>query len=220
LIRRGVVVTAAHCVANYGRREFYRNWRFVPGYRNGAAPFGVWSARVAVILTSYWNGTDGCAVFGVVCPNDVAVLLLNTIGGAYPGTNTGWYGYGWNGYGFAGALTQITQLGYPGCLDNALVMERNDSFGYVSIPLSRNTIIGSLMCEGSSGGPWLVNFGIPPRRTGTTPGFAADPNIVVGVSSWGYRNRAIKQMGASPFTNGNILPLVNTACRFAAVACR
>ena len=40
LIKRGIVVTAAHCVANYGQSQFYGGWRFVPGYRNGSAPFG------------------------------------------------------------------------------------------------------------------------------------------------------------------------------------
>lgn len=40
LIKKGLVVTAAHCVANFGARQFYSNWRFVPGYDNGAAPYG------------------------------------------------------------------------------------------------------------------------------------------------------------------------------------
>ena len=35
LIKRGLVVTAAHCVANYGKNEHYLNFEFVPAYDNG-----------------------------------------------------------------------------------------------------------------------------------------------------------------------------------------
>lgn len=209
LIKRGVVVTAAHCVANFGRSQFYTNWRFVPGYRNGIAPYGTFSVSQARVMTSYFNGTDPCAVRGVVCQNDVAVLALNS----NAGNSTGWYGYGWNGYGFTGGgLTHTSQIGYPVCLDNGGLMERNDSQGFRSASMSNNTIIGSLMCGGSSGGPWVVNLGLRPSLTGTTPGTAPDANIVVGVTSWGYVSSAPKEQGASPFTSGNIVPLVNSQC--------
>src|SRR4029434_8739657 len=79
--------------------------------------------------------------------------------GDYPGTATGWYGYGWNGFGFtANGLTQITQIGYTVCLDSGFLMERNDSFGFQSVSSANNTIIGSLMCSGASGGAWVGNF--------------------------------------------------------------
>lgn len=220
LITRGVVVTAAHCVANFGQQQFYANWQFVPGYRDGIAPYSIWSVAAAYILTAYYDGTDPCAVAGIVCQDDVAVLLLNAQTAGYPGTATGWYGYGWDGYGFTGGgLTHITQIGYPGCLDNGLLMERTDSYGYVSPSDSSNTIIGSLMCGGSSGGPWLVNFGLRPTLTGTTLGVYPDPNIVVGVTSWGYIDSSPKEQGASPFTSSNIVPLVNAACTAAPAAC-
>jgi hypothetical protein len=90
LISRGVVVTAAHCVADFGQQQFYSGWQFVPGYQNGSAPFGVWSVRQAIVLASYLDGTDPCADAGIVCQDDVAVLLLNTSSsGDYPGTATG-----------------------------------------------------------------------------------------------------------------------------------
>jgi V8-like Glu-specific endopeptidase len=220
LIKRGVVVTAAHCVANFGQSQFYTNWQFVPGYRNGKAPYGTWTVQTAWVPTAYYNGTDACAVAGVVCQDDVAVLVLTASAtGKYPGTSTGWYGYGWNGYGFTGGLTQITQLGYPVCLDNGFYMERNDSYGFTSSGNSNNTLIGSLMCGGSSGGPWLVNLGLRPSLTGTSAGTAPDPNVVVGVTSWGYTSTSPKQQGASPFTSNNIVPLVNSACTGVPAAC-
>jgi V8-like Glu-specific endopeptidase len=221
LIARGVVVTAAHCVAAFGQGQFYANWHFVPGYRNGDAPYGVWTVRAVHVLPAWLTGTDPCAVAGVTCQNDVAVLLLNASAtGDYPGTATGWYGLGWDSFGFtANGLTQITQLGYPAGLDNAAYMERNDAFGYRSPSDSDNTIIGSLMTIGASGGPWLVNFGIRPVLTGTTAGANPTPNVVVGVASWLSRDDSRKEWGASPFLSSNIVPLVIEACTAVPAAC-
>jgi hypothetical protein len=221
LIKRGLVVTAAHCVALWGTSsQWYHNWQFTPGYRSGVAPYGIWTVSQARVKTAYHNGTDGCAVPGVVCPDDVAILTLNTdSSGNYAGTYTGWYGYGWNGYGFVNGLTHITQIGYPACLDNGLLMERNDSQGFVSEADSSNTIIGTLMRNGSSGGPWVNNFGVRPTLTGTSSGSAAGPNIVVGVTSWLYTDDAVKQEGASPFTSDNVASMVTTACTATPAAC-
>ena len=98
-------------------------------------------------------------------------------------------------------------------------MEVNNSYGYISSSLSYNIIIGSLMCGGSSGGPWLVNFGIRPGLTGTTQGSSANPNVVVGVTSWGYDSTSPKEQGASIFLSSNIVPLVNFVCTAVPAAC-
>lgn len=219
LVKRGVVVTAAHCLADFGG-SFYTNWRFVPAYNNGAAPFGTWTAANAFVMTSYLNGTDSCAVSGVVCQNDVGVIVLRPQSGAYAGARTGWLGYGWNGFGFNPSnLALISQLGYPVALDGGKLMERTDSQAYVDGSLSNNSVIGSLQTGGSSGGPWPVNLGLAPALNGTSFGAEATHNVVVGVTSWGYVSTAIKEQGASPFTSGNIVPLVNAACAFAPAAC-
>ncbi len=221
MVTRGVVITAAHCVANFGQQQFYSNWQFVPGYRNGDAPFGVWTANAAAVLTAYYDGSDPCAVAGIVCMDDVAVILVNAApDGTYAGDSAGFLGYGWDGYGFTqSGMTEITQLGYPVCLDNGVLMERNDSNGFTSAANSNNTIIGSLMCGGSSGGPWVVNLGLRPSLTGTSSGTAPDPNIVVGVTSWGYVSNDPKEQGAAPFTSNNALALVNFACGIDPAAC-
>ncbi len=65
LIKRGVIVTAAHCVANYGKKQFYTNWRFVPAYYNGLAPYGAWSVNGRWVTSSYYNGTDTCSTPGI-----------------------------------------------------------------------------------------------------------------------------------------------------------
>jgi V8-like Glu-specific endopeptidase len=222
LIARGIVVTAAHCVANFGQGQLYANWQYVPAYNNGAAPFGVSTAKSAMVLSSYLDGSDPCAQPGVVCQDDVAVITLNPLNGTYVGTNTGWLGLATDGYGFTGAeITQVTQLGYPDALDSGALMERNDSQGHVDGNLSNNTIIGSLMTEGSSGGPWVLNLGIPPSLAGTAFGQAAIHNLVAGVTSFGFPVPDDgKLQGASPFTSGNVLALFQEACTATPAACQ
>ena len=218
LIKKGIIVTAAHCVAGYGSRSFYSNWLFVPAKNDRFtpnAPYGVYSVSRAVVMTSWLNGTDGC---NVVCPHDVAVLVAAPVNGVYPGTRTGTLAYGWNNFGFTSFAglnaTQITQLGYPVGLGNGVSMQRTDSLGFTITDAGwfNNIQIGSRMGGGSSGGPWIINFGIDPSATPDLPGLGAQKNTVVAVTSWGYISPDPKVLGASPFTSNNIVPLVNTVC--------
>jgi V8-like Glu-specific endopeptidase len=220
LLAKGLVVTAAHCVADFGKNTFHTNYRFVPGYKSGSAPYGSWTAKAVYVLAAYANGTDSCAQSGVICKDDVALIVLNAQSGRYPGTNTGFYSYGFDGYGFtSNKLTEVTQIGYPACLDNGEIMERTDSQGATSASNSNNTLIGSLMCGGSSGGPWLVNFGRRPNLTGTTSGTYPLSNTVIGTTSWGSTATGPKNQGAAPFLSTNIKALVTGACGANAGAC-
>lgn len=226
LIKPGVVVTAAHCVAEFGENELHTNIRFIPAYNSGAAPFGEWTARKVYVLKAYLTGTDSCAVSGIVCRDDIAVFVVNPQSGDYPGDATGTFGYAINGFGFnTKNRALITQLGYPRALEGGEVQMRTDSQSLVDTSLSRNNIIGSLQTGGSSGGPWLVNFG--PAPTISEPGSVgfgqeATHNVVVGVTSWGYTNTSAsgpKQQGASPFITQNIETLVDRACSAYPAAC-
>lgn len=218
LIKKGIIVTAAHCVAGYGSGSFYSNWIFVPAKNDRFipnAPYGVYGVSNAAVMTSWIKGTDGC---NVVCPNDVALLVATPVNGVYPGTRTGTLGYGWNNFGFTSFAglnaTQITQLGYPVGLGNGTAMQRTDSLGFTITDAGwfNNIQIGSRQRGGSSGGPWIINFGIDPSATPDLPGIAAQKNTVVAVTSWGYISTDPKVQGASPFTSNNIVPLVNTFC--------
>lgn len=220
LIKRGLMVTAAHCVAGFGTNKTYAGHAFVPAYSSGSAPFGVWAASKIFVSASYLNGTSSCSVKGIVCSDDVAVIVLNPQSGTYPGTKTGWLGYGYDGAGYTNASAMITQIGYPVALDGGALMERTDSLGYVDSVNAKNTVIGSQMTGGSSGGPWMVNYGIAPTASSGAPfGNSATANMVIGVTSWGYTDVSIKEQGASPFTSANIGALVSTACTAVPAAC-
>ena len=220
LVAKGVIVTAAHCVADFGVGFFDATWSFAPGFYKGKAAQRPVQAAYIVAPGGYVAGTDTCAVTGIVCPNDIAVIVLKDQRSRYVGTKTGWYGVGYDGFGFTSAgTTQITLLGYPGGIDYGNEMLRTDSLGQTSAINSFNTLIGSQMDGGSSGGPWINNFGQAGDPNGVDTPYDAQSNIVVGVSSWGYTDGITDIMGASEFTSGNIIPLLNNACLQYPAAC-
>ena len=222
LIGPGIVITAAHCVSDYGKDKYFKSFEFVPAYSDGDAPFGVWTASKVYAPKNYLKGKSKCAVKGVVCDTDIAIIILKPQGNRYPGTSTGWYGWGTNGYSYTNdGLAQITQLGYPVSLNNGQEMMRTDSYGYVDNQSAGNTVIGSGQTGGSSGGPWLVNFGVAPDNSSENPD-GADPErmIVVGTTSWGFNDGGqMKQQGASFFAAKIVSDLVNKACKATPSAC-
>jgi V8-like Glu-specific endopeptidase len=179
VIGKNILITAAHCVHNYGKKAtgYASQVQFVPAqYSTGTTqttPYGTFNATKWRVLSPYYNGTDTCAQSGVVCNNDLATVVLAKNGsGQYVRDVTGSYAYGWNGYSyttfFSTTVVELTQLGYPVALDKGMDMERTDATGwYYSTTstgngkLMKNTQLGSAQTGGSSGGPWLVNFGRP-----------------------------------------------------------
>jgi hypothetical protein len=247
LIGKSLLVTAAHCVHNYGQGAagFATKVKFVPSKNNGGEPYGFFESSSFLIPTVYFNGTDTCSASspGVVCNNDIALIALgNNSSGQQAGNVAGYYGYGWNNFGYATPsasfqnafgnklFAAITQLGYPGSHDSGNAMQINTAYGaYVLSGNLKNTWLGSAMTGGSSGGPWLVNLGI--SAAGASYGSQATRNSVVGVTSWGYTDSSIKLQGASTFGQnvqfpaasygtrgaGNIAKLVFDACDNTAV---
>jgi hypothetical protein len=253
LIKKGVLITAAHCVHNYGQQAagWANEVRWYPAnYASTGGPWGYYQGVNWRIPTVYYNGTDTCqsGAIGIVCNNDIATVTLAPKSGVYAGNFLGgWYGYGWNGYSFITTpvfgnthVAQITQIGYPVAIDNGYQMLRGDSYGkYIASTGAngkqlRNTQLGSAMTGGSSGGPWLVNFGTQPVVTGSAHlGNAAVRNVVVGTTSWGYTSVGINVQGASWFGQnaefpnaaygthgaGNIGFMVNFTCTGAPAYC-
>ena|ERR1700761_291324 len=209
LIAPGLAVTAAHCVYEFGKNSqagWHTDIVFVPAQADSARPYGSWSVTREFIASSYYSGTDTCSQKAVVCNNDIAILVMTAQNGKLPGAAVGWYAYAWNGYSyvksFGGAsLAAITQLGYPEALDKGLRMERTDGIGsYWTSGNLKNTVLGSAQTGGSSGGPWLVNFGAKPAvAAGATLGSSSNANVVVGVTSWAYTKVGDNVQGASWF---------------------
>lgn len=227
LLRKGVLITAGHCVFDYGKKAasgqpvstapgWYKNFQWCPAKQDSSnGVYGCYTASNAGITSSYYNGTDTCQQSGVQCNNDIATLIVAPKNGVYAGTVLGTYPWAWNNYSFPTAtfinggyrFGQVAQLGYPEAIDNGYKMIRTDSVGlYYTSGDFRNIIIGSAQTGGSSGGPWLVNFGTTPSYgTGSSAG-SDDQTAVIGVTSWGYIDKALKQQGASYFGQNKEFP--------------
>ncbi len=221
LVKPGVLVTAAHCVFNYGQGSsgWYSNWTWCPANTTSAGgSYGCYAGVQPRILTPYFNGTDVCTQSGVVCNNDIATITLAPKSGVQAGTTLGWYNYGWNGYSYSttavlgGArAVQITQLGYPVAFDSGYQMQRTDAVGwYYTSGNLKNTQIGSAQTGGSSGGPWLVNFGTTPAINTASASHGSQPiQSVVGVTSYGSTTVGYNRLGASYFGQNTAYPSAN-----------
>ncbi len=234
VIRKGLLVTAAHCVHNFGQEDagFADAVTFEPARHESSRPFGTWTARKWFVPKTYFDGTDVCSATapGIVCENDVAVVVLEKKNGKSIAEVTGKYDFprADDDFGYARFLdqraAQITQLGYPSKDFDGDKMIRTDSLGYWDDP--HNVIIGSNQTNGSSGGPWLQNFGIDTSFSGATPPFDNASNQVVATTSWGFVLGTAKVQGASRFSKNtaytdksNIESLVESACAANPDAC-
>jgi V8-like Glu-specific endopeptidase len=201
LIRRSVIVTAAHCIQNFGSgSNLFTNFVFRPGHygATGAtaaqiAPYGTWNWIKLVRPASWANGTDIGS--GAARDNDLAVIALGKNGsGQFVGDLVGYLGYGWNNYSFVTSAKTgnlhtgaVSTLGYPALMDSGRIMQRTDGPTYTTTISGAGQLRqGSNFTGGSSGGPWVVNF-----RTrsavlsgGAVPGTASNITVV-GVTSWG-----------------------------------
>jgi V8-like Glu-specific endopeptidase len=173
-----VVVTAAHCVKGPGPRGHWygRNWVFVPGYRFGQRPFGVFSAEWLFVPRGWFTtaSENYDVASAVVSRNERGRRLGAVVGGA---------GIAWNqrprqtfdvhGYPveapFDGETQRVcTQTPYLG----------HDAASFLSAgPL--NLAVDCDVTGGASGGGWTI-----------------EGNLLNGVTDYGYTEDPATDFGA------------------------
>jgi len=240
VIRRGIIVTAAHCIQRFGSgNNTYTGFQFRPAFwSNGSSistPYGVWNWAAIVRPTSWADGTDTGS--GSARNNDLAVIALAPQSRVFVGDRTGYLAYGWNNFSFITSgrtgnrtTAEINTLGYPGLMDSGRVMQMTNGPSYlVTSGGAFNIEQGSYFTGGSSGGPWIANFNVnyPSFTGGANAGSNASRLVVVGVTSWGsadpnnpkdnfssqFRQNAQYPLAAyGTFGGGNIGSLLNTLC--------
>jgi V8-like Glu-specific endopeptidase len=149
------VITAGHCV--YGSmggevpgEGWHSNWIFVPDYRNGTAPYGVWTARELWTPTNYVNNQDEGDDMGgaVINTNSYGQHIVNVVGGQ---------GIAWNWP----ASEYVYDFGYPVAapFNGQTLQYCNGSEFNWSSEVSSTIGLPCNFTPGSSGGPWLMDFG-------------------------------------------------------------
>lgn len=177
-----LVLTAAHCVHNGS--ALYTQLLFVPAYRDGVAPFGSWGVR-KVHLTPDWLA-DASSPH----ETDYAILEMKNLQGRRIGDVVGWLGVQTRSL----FPNHVHMLGYPRSYDGGERMHQVTSQSYQLG--SKNTVLyGSDLSRGSSGGPWIQNFGEP--SDGQTAGTNGAINQIVGLSSYTLKDHTKRVLGSS-----------------------
>jgi hypothetical protein len=153
---RSTVLTAGHCVVDPESGTSATNWVFVPGYRDGTAPHGLFAATHLVTTTGWATAEDFDVDLGFadVGRNAAGVRLGDAVGGQKiafgtpRGRDTYAFGYPavspWTGERLVACSGRVVQDTSP--------------------PPSTDQGLTCTMTPGSSGGPWFSDFD---PRTGT-----------------------------------------------------
>jgi V8-like Glu-specific endopeptidase len=176
-----VVLTAGHCVIDPESGAVARRVVFIPGYREEADPYGVWTAT-AYATTETWKKTAGTE-----SPNeggDLAFLVLRKNSSEKSVEET----VGSLNIAFDQARPQTyTQYGYPAesPYDGEILYKHTAAYGGTDLrePLfSPQPIkIASDFTAGSSGGPWTVGSGsVPTVASVTDYGYEDQPGYLYG----------------------------------------
>jgi V8-like Glu-specific endopeptidase len=155
-IGRNGIWTAGHCVHSGDGQPsgWSTNLVFVPGYRDGAAPFGQFTMRQLFCRTNWYQHGNPGGLF-----EDMGAAILNPLNGRMLSELVGWLGFAWNF-----SRDQIwTSLGYPAAPPFNGQRMWQDTAPYAndgSVPGSPPPIgIGCSMTGGCSGGPWVLGLG-------------------------------------------------------------
>lgn len=201
-----LVITAGHCLAsaatNPANQYDYTNFLFVPAYRAGAAPFNSWTFN-GLFVTGSWINSDG----SVPNPQDDGILVAKdrTVGGKKMRIGDAVGSLGWVTGGLS--MNAVTMLGYPCNLDSCNLMEITSAQTFASSGSNTYTY-GTAFADGSSGAPWIQDFGVNPQAS---PNYSLGRNWIVGVGSFAPNDTTQLYMGASQL-DSEFTSLYNLAC--------
>jgi V8-like Glu-specific endopeptidase len=148
-----LLITAAHCINGGDGAGYMSNIVFIPDYRDGSEPYGVWTPRRLLVAPQWADSADPDFDVGFVVlqPRD-GENIQQVLGANQLGFNAGYHN-----------LVRVT--GYPSsdgapitCVNwtsqQSVTQLRFDCDGYA---------------DGTSGSPWVTRFD-PRSRTGTIVG--------------------------------------------------
>jgi hypothetical protein len=175
-----VVWTAGHCV-NEGPGAFYANWAFVPAYKDGARPYGTWTARTLLTTAAWGQGGD--------FSYDLGAAVMNTSGGQTLTDTVGSRGAAFN----QAAGQHYLAHGYPAAppFTGGRMFICEADLGTRDTSANPATMgIGCDMTGGSSGGGWVVGNNV---LSVNSYGYSNQPNVMYGP----YQGAVAQQLYAS-----------------------
>lgn len=185
--------TAGHCVTNNlsgvgANAGWSTNVLVCPVYDNGFQwGHGCWGSDLLISLTAYRNGGNGNVDFGAIDTSNNGTVIPGALG-----SHTGWLGFAWN----QGRDQHWVAMGYPAGSPFAggKIIMAASAYGYDedwSPDSILSVAMGSNLTGGSSGGPWILQYGLPGQVGG------AGNNYINGHNDWKWSNRPDRMM--SPY---------------------
>ena len=181
---RDLVLTAAHCIDGTAA-----GWRFVPGYSDGAAPYGVWKVQRVYVDPSWLRSQDPQHDFAILQVADRTrggrtVALQDVTGAEVLGTAPA-------------PGTAITDIAYNAGLDDKPIRCATTTYltdGYPAF--NCHGFVG-----GSSGSPWLTSVAGTRRP------------VVVGVIGGLHQGGCYEYTSYSSAFTGDVRRLIKRAAR-------
>jgi V8-like Glu-specific endopeptidase len=150
---RNLLITAAHCISGGKNGGLQQNIVFIPDYRNGTAPYGVWTPSKLIVDPRWESSSDPDYDVGFVVLSPLDGRNIEDILGA-------------NRLGFDPSYTSMVRVtGYPDS-SGAPVTCRNVTTRQSATQLRFDC--GGFFV-GTSGSPWVTGFNSV-TRTGTIIG--------------------------------------------------
>ncbi len=146
---RNVIFTAGHCVFDLETRNWVQDLVFLPGYKNGQAPLGVFNGG-KMVTTNGWKDS-GSQSYDIA-----AVALTQPIQDSFGARKIH--------FGADPRNRSYTIYGYPsapeGLYDGERLIRCDSAFAGVDPGMQVPQPIGATPCDmmqGSSGGGWIIN---------------------------------------------------------------
>jgi V8-like Glu-specific endopeptidase len=150
---KNLLITAAHCIHGGKGGSYNKNVVFVPEYRNGNTPYGVWTTKLLLVDDRWAKSSDPDFDVGFISvePND-GKNIADVLGANSLGIDLG--------------FTHIVRVvGYPSSSDVPIACINKTSQQSASqLRFACGGYFG-----GTSGSPWLTRFD-PKTRTGQIVG--------------------------------------------------
>ena len=150
---RNLLITAAHCISGGKGGGYRQDIAFIPGYRDGQTPFGIWAPARLVVAPQWMTSSDPDFDVGfVVLKPDGGKNIEDVLGANQLGIDPGYRN-----------LVRVT--GYPASGDTPITCLNWTSEQAASqLRFECGGFTG-----GTSGSPWVTHFD-PQTRTGTIVG--------------------------------------------------
>jgi len=150
---RDLLLTAAHCIHGGTGGSYRQDIVFIPGYRDGQAPFGIWTPAQLVVAPQWVSSSDPDLDVGfVVLKRHDGNNIEGVLGANQLGIDPGYRN-----------LVRVT--GYPASADAPIACANwTSKQSATQLRFECGGFTG-----GTSGSPWVTHFN-PQTRTGTIVG--------------------------------------------------